>query len=422
MYDLADLSEHRVLSKNPDFKLGRVEFVAMIAMMFATIAFSMDAMLPALPEIAAELAPEMAHRAPLILTAFFLGMGVGTFLAGPLSDAYGRRKVVFVGIGIYIISAAVAWASSSLELMLIARVFQGLGASGPRVVSAAIIRDLFAGREMARIISFVIMVFTLVPVLAPALGALIIAVMGWRGIFLAFIVFAATAVAWMALRLPETLPPERRRPLKLKLMGAAVVEIFSHPTVRLSIFVQTLAMSMLIITLMLVQPIYSEVFDRAVSFPFWFGGIALVAGSASLLNAVLVVRYGMRRLVTITLGMQILLSGAMLWFNLGSMAEPYGFAAFVVWQTCLFFQAGLTLGNLNAIAMEPMGHIAGMAASVTGAFSTVIAALIVIPISALFDGTTRPLVMAVLVMAAAGFALMLYMSRVEMRSPTEAAE
>tara|TARA_R110002073_G_scaffold77941_7_gene188356 strand:- start:112 stop:1380 length:1269 start_codon:yes stop_codon:yes gene_type:complete len=422
MYDLADLSEHRVLSKNPDFKLGRVEFVAMIAMMFATIAFSMDAMLPALPEIAAELAPEMAHRAPLILTAFFLGMGVGTFLAGPLSDAYGRRKVVFVGIGIYIISAAVAWASSSLELMLIARVFQGLGASGPRVVSAAIIRDLFAGREMARIISFVIMVFTLVPVLAPALGALIIAVMGWRGIFLAFIVFAATAVAWMALRLPETLPPERRRPLKLKLMGAAVVEIFSHPTVRLSIFVQTLAMSMLIITLMLVQPIYSEVFDRAVSFPFWFGGIALVAGSASLLNAVLVVRYGMRRLVTITLGMQILLSGAMLWFNLGSMAEPYGFAAFVVWQTCLFFQAGLTLGNLNAIAMEPMGHIAGMAASVTGAFSTVIAALIVIPISALFDGTTRPLVMAVLVMAAAGFALMLYMGRVEMRSPTEAAE
>mgnify|MGYP003626211931 FL=1 len=422
MYDLADLSEHRVLSKNPDFKLGRVEFVAMIAMMFATIAFSMDAMLPALPEIAAELAPEMAHRAPLILTAFFLGMGVGTFLAGPLSDAYGRRKVVFVGIGIYIISAAVAWASSSLELMLIARVFQGLGASGPRVVSAAIIRDLFAGREMARIISFVIMVFTLVPVLAPALGALIIAVMGWRGIFLAFIVFAATAVAWMALRLPETLPPERRRPLKLKLMGAAVVEIFSHPTVRLSIFVQTLAMSMLIITLMLVQPIYSEVFDRAVSFPFWFGGIALVAGSASLLNAVLVVRYGMRRLVTITLGMQILLSGAMLWFNLGSMAEPYGFAAFVVWQTCLFFQAGLTLGNLNAIAMEPMGHIAGMAASVTGAFSTVTAALIVIPISALFDGTTRPLVMAVLVMAAAGFALMLYMSRVEMRSPTEAAE
>ena len=409
----ADLPEHFVSSQNPDFKLGRIEFVAMIAMMFATIAFSMDAMLPALPEIAAELAPEMASRAPLILTAFFLGMGVGTFLAGPLSDAYGRRRIVFIGIAIYIISAGVAWASSTLEVMLIARVFQGFGASGPRVVSAAIIRDLFSGREMARIISFVMMIFTLVPVLAPALGALIITVTGWRGIFLAFIVFAVAVAIWMALRLPETLPPERRRPLKMKLMRAAVVEMFSHPTVRLSILVQTLAMSMLIITLMLVQPIYSQVFDRAASFPYWFGGIALVAGSASLLNALLVVRYGMRRLVTITLGMQVLLSGSMLVFNAGALGEPYGFAFFVIWQTCLFFQAGLTLGNLNAIAMEPMGHIAGMAASVTGAFSTVIAALIVVPISVMFDGTTNPLVTAILVMASVGFVLMLYMGRIE---------
>jgi len=411
-----------VSPKHPDFKLGRVEFVAMIAMMFATIAFSMDAMLPALPEIAAELAPEMASRAPLILTAFFLGMGLGTFLAGPLSDAYGRRRVVFCGIAIYIVAAAVAYASSTLEVMLIARVFQGLGASGPRVVSAAIIRDLFVGREMARIISFVMMVFTLVPVLAPALGALIITVAGWRGIFIAFIVFAITAAIWMSLRLPETLPVERRRPLRFNLMGAAVLEMFSHPTVRLSILVQTLAMSMLIITLMLVQPIYSDVFDRAKSFPYWFGGIALTAGSASLLNAVLVVRYGMRRLVTITLGMQILLSSVMLAFNLTGMVEPYGFAAFVIWQTCLFFQAGLTLGNLNAIAMEPMGHIAGMAASVTGAFSTVIAALIVVPISALFNGTVTPLVMSILIMASAGYVLMLCMGRVERREIARPAE
>ena len=407
--------------KDNNFKLGRVEFVAMIAMLFATIAFSMDAMLPALPEIAAELAPDMAQRAPLILTAFFLGMGIGTFVAGPLSDAYGRRTVVFVGLAIYIISAAVAWYSSTLEIMLIARIFQGLGASGPRVVSAAIIRDLFVGREMARIISFVMLVFTLVPVLAPAIGALIISVSGWRGIFLAFIIFAVTIAVWMAIRLPETLPVERRRPLRLRLMWVAVVEIFSHPTVRISILVQTLAMSMLIITLMLVQPIYSQVFDRSTSFPFWFGGIALVAGSASIINALLVVRYGMRRLVTITLGAQILLSGAMLIFSLASLTEPYGFVAFVVWQTCLFFQAGLTLGNLNAIAMEPMGHIAGMAASVTGAFSTVIAALVVVPISALFDGTTTPLVMSVLFMAAVGFALMLQMGRVEAQQTSNAA-
>ncbi len=402
-----------------EVKLGRVEFVAIVAMMFATIAFSMDAMLPALPEIAAELAPDRPNRVTLILTAFFLGMGLGTFVAGPLSDAFGRRRVVFGGIAIYVLSACVAWASSTLEVMLIARVFQGLGASGPRVVSAAIIRDLFSGREMARIISFVMLVFTLVPVLAPALGVLIITLVGWRGIFAAFVIFAVTSALWMGLRLPETLPPERRRPLKLGLMASAVSEMFRHPTVRLSIFVQTLAMGMLIITLMLVQPIYAEVFDRAYSFPFWFGGIALVAGSASILNAMLVVRYGMRRLVTITLGVQVLLSGSLVALDLCAMAEPFGFATFVIWQACLFFQAGLTLGNLNAIAMEPMGHIAGMAASVTGAFATVVASLIVAPVGAMFDGTVQPLVLSVLIMAAMGFVLMLQMGRIERHQPDQ---
>ena len=140
-------------TENPKFAMGRIEFIGLIAMMFATIAFSIDAMLPALPEIAAELSPELAHRAPLILTAFVLGMGLGTFFSGPLSDAFGRRNVVFGGAALYSLSAFVAWMSNSLEVMLVARVFQGLGASGPRVVAVAIIRDLFEGREMARIMS-----------------------------------------------------------------------------------------------------------------------------------------------------------------------------------------------------------------------------------------------------------------------------
>lgn len=150
-------------TENPKFSMGRIEFVALIAMMTATIAFSIDAMLPALPEIAAELSPEIAHRAPLILTSFVLGMGLGTFFSGPLSDAFGRRNVVFGGAALYSVSAFVAWMSNSLEVMLVARIFQGFGASGPRVVAVAIIRDLYAGREMARIMSVVMMVFALVP-------------------------------------------------------------------------------------------------------------------------------------------------------------------------------------------------------------------------------------------------------------------
>lgn len=402
-------------TQTPEFKMGRIEFIGLIAMMFATIAFSIDAMLPALPEIAAELSLELAHRAPLILTAFVLGMGLGTFFSGPLSDAYGRRNVVFGGAALYALSAFVAWMSNSLELMLVARLFQGLGASGPRVVAVAIIRDLYAGREMARIMSIVMMVFALVPALAPMLGAGIILAAGWRAIFVAFIVFSLLTVIWMGLRLPETHPRENRRPLRARLIMGAVRELLMHPSVRLSIIVQSLAMAMLFSMLMLVQPIYDSVYGRGDSFPLWFGGIAVVAASASLINALLVVRYGMRQLVTIALGAQIFLSGAMYLFNLGALPDPYGFAAFVFFQTCLFFQAGLTLGNLNAIAMEPMGHIAGMAASVVGAISTVLAALIASPVGLMFDGTTKPLALAMLVMAAAGYALMLYMGRVENR-------
>lgn len=396
----------------PDFQMGRVEFVALIAMMFATIAFSTDAMLPALPQIAADLAPQAAERVPLILTSFVFGLGLGTFVTGPISDAFGRKNVVYAGAALYIAGTVVAWASQSLEVMLAARVVQGLGAAGPRVVSLAIIRDLFAGRQMAKIMSFVMMIFVIVPAMAPALGAVIIGFTDWRGIFAAFVLFSAISVLWMGVRLPETLPVAARRPLRLPLLWLAIKEIFGNRMVCISITVQTLAMSILFATLMLVQPIYNHVYDRADSFPFWFGMIALVSGTSSLLNALLVVRYGMQRLVTITLGAQIVLSGIMVGFGLGDLPEPYGFYFFLGWQACLFFQAGLVMGNLNALAMEPMGHIAGMAASVIGAVSTVAASIIASPIGLMFDGTITPLIASVVALAATGFALMLVLGRV----------
>ncbi len=397
--------------------IGRVEFIALMAMMFATIAFSIDAMLPALPNIAQELTPDDPTRAPLIMTAFVLGMGIGTFFTGPLSDAFGRKTVMVCGAAVYILASAIAWASASFEVVIAARILQGLGAAGPRVVSIAVIRDLFSGREMAKIVSIVMMIFTLVPGFAPTLGYVIITTSGWRGIFMAFIVFSVISVAWLVLRLPETLPRENRRPLRMRLLLDAVRDMFTHPIVRLSILVQTLCMSMLFSVLMLIQPIYEHVYDKQDTFHFWFGGIALVSAGASFLNAMLVVRLGMRRLITIALSIQIVLSATVLVQN-----ETFGtstFAVFAFWQAYLFFQAGLTIGNLNAIAMEPMGHIAGMAASVIGAVSTVLAAAIASPIGLLFDGTIRPLVGAILLMATMAFVLMRYMGRIEARLPAE---
>ncbi|WP_299946364.1 MFS transporter [uncultured Ruegeria sp.] len=398
-------------------RMSRGEFIALVAMMFATIAFSIDSMLPALPEIGAELSPNDMNKAQLILTSFVLGMGIGTFFTGPISDAFGRKPVIYGGVALYIFASAVAWASSSLELVLAARVLQGLGVAGPRVVAMAIIRDLFSGREMARIISIAMMIFTLVPAIAPLLGAGVIALVGWRGIFVSFILFASVIVIWMATRLPESLAPENRRPFRLPLMITAVQEMLSHPTVRLSILVQALCMGLLFTMLTMVQPVFDVIHDRAESFPFWFGLVALISGSASLLNAALVVSLGMRRIVTWALGLQILITGGVIVLNMMPLSPDVSFAVFVAWQTSIFFMAGVTMGNLNAIAMEPMGHIAGMAASVIGSIATVLAAAIAAPIGLLFDGSITPLTTGVLIMCITGFGLMLHMGRIENRLP-----
>ena len=391
--------------------MGKVEFIALMAMMFATIAFSIDAMLPVLPDIAADIAPGGTAQAALILTFFVIGMGLGTFFMGPLSDAWGRKPVLYLGLAIYALGSVLSWAAPTLEMMLAARILQGLGAAGPRVVSAAIIRDLYAGRQMASILSLTMMVFLLVPGIAPLIGALIADAFGWRAIFAAFLLFGVVLLVWFGLRMKETLALLDRRPLRWPLIIDAVRQMLMHPTVRLSIIVQTLMMSILFSILTMVQPIFEVTFDQADSFPYWFGAIAVASGVSSLLNAAIVGRFGMRPLVTWTLGVQVILSSAFVLYLV--LGLPGVFAVYLVWQWGVMFQAGLTVANLNAIAMEPMGHIAGMAASVIGAVSTVLGALIASPVGLLFDGTPLPLVAIVLVFCVTASVLMQMMRRAE---------
>lgn len=396
----------------PQKPLRPGEFVALVAMLFATIAFSIDAMLPALPQIAAELTPDDVNRAQLILTSFVLGMGLGSFVIGPLSDALGRKPVIIGGMLLYSAGAILAALSQSLEAILLARVLQGLGVSAPRIVSMAMVRDLYSGGQMAQVSSFIMMVFILVPAAAPALGTVIIAAVGWRGLFAGFVVFAAVSGPWLALRQPETLPPDRRRPLQLRALLAALREVLGHRIVVMTTMVLTLLFGALFATLSSTQQIFGETFGRGASFPFWFALIALLAGTANILNARLVMRLGMRFLVTAGLGTQVLLStGMALMIGFGLWPDGLYFPAYVFWTTGVFFTAGLCFGNLNALALEPMGHIAGMAASLTSAISTVLAVLIAAPLGLAFDGTPLPLTAGVAVLAACGWALMRAMPR-----------
>lgn len=383
------------------------EFIAMMAMLFAIVSFSIDGMLPALPRIAAELTPGDVNRAQLVVTSFVLGMGIGTLFAGPISDTVGRKPAILGGVAIYALGATAAAMAPSLGVLLAARLLQGLGSAGPRIVTLAMVRDLHAGRQMARIVSFAMMIFTLVPAVAPSVGTLIIAAFGWRGIFGALILFSCIGATWMTTRQPETLPQERRRPLRLAPLAEAAREVVSHRTAMTSIAAQTLVYGALFASLSSEQQIFDITYHRGESFPLWFAAIALTAGAASLLNATLVVRLGMRHLITAALGAQTVFSILMLLLTAGNLMPAWlDFPAYLLWTTGIFFMTSLTLGNLNALALEPLGHIAGMAASVSGALATVLAVLIAAPVGLAFDGTAVPLMAAISGLCGLGFLLM----------------
>ncbi|MGR3713640.1 MAG: multidrug effflux MFS transporter [Shimia sp.] len=392
--------------------MSQVEFIALCAMMFATIAFSIDAMLPALPEIAAELSPGNLNHATLIITSFVMGMGLGTFFTGPLSDRFGRKVVLISGAALYSFCAFIGWYSQTLEWVLVARFMMGVGAAGPRIVTLAIVRDLFEGREMARIMSFSMMIFTLVPAVAPLLGQFIIDFSSWRGIFVAFMLFSLISVLWIGIRLPEPLAKENRRAFSFAKLWGGAREMWAIPAVRTSMLVQSLIFASLFALISSVQPIYDQTFGRAEEFPIWFAAIALISGSASFLNARLVMRLGMRYLVTTALGLQVLVGVAMIAAS-GIDNIDTQFYAFAVWQLTGFFFVGMTIGNLNALAMEPLGHMAGTAASVMGAFSTILGGMLATPISLMFDGTALPLIASVTVLYTFSFGLMLRMRRLE---------
>lgn len=390
----------------PTRPLPQGEFIALVALLLATVALSIDAMLPALPAIGQALSPQDLNRAQLVVTAFVFGMGLGTLFTGPLSDAFGRKPVVLAGLALYAVGALMCYLAPSLEMLLAARVLQGLGVAAPRTVSMAIVRDLYSGRQMARIVSFAQMIFTTVPAAAPFLGLGVMLLAGWQAIFLAYLVFAGLCALWFGLRQPETLAPSRRRPLRLGTLAAATAEMFGHNGTAVSILVQSLTLGMLFATLSSIQGIFERFFGQGDRFAMWFAIVALLSMTGGFINARGVMRVGMRRMLLWSYGGQLGLSLA-LWALLatGALSGAASLALFVFWLVGLFGMMGTTMGNLNALAMEPLGHIAGLAASVMSSVATVISVLLAVPVGLMFDGTPLPLIAGVTVLAALALAL-----------------
>jgi len=371
------------------------------------VALSIDAMLPALPQIAADLAVNDPNDAQLVIGLFLLGNAFGQLLFGPLSDAFGRKRVIVAGLLLFLIGCFVSVIAESFSALLVGRVLQGVGASGPRTVSMSMVRDLYSGRSMARIMSISMSIFILVPTLAPALGQAIMLLVGWRYIFGTFIVFGVLGLFWflfwLLLRQPETLADEHRRPMQFATLVSGFVTVYrSRAALGYSLAIGTM-FGAFIGFLSSVQQIFQDAFAVGQWFPYLFAILALFLGIASLLNSKLVMRFGMEKIVRLAMVCSPVVS--LVYLAVCLSIDHSSLIGFMVWGALCFFGVGLCIGNINALAMEPLGQIAGLGAAVVGFFSSFVAILVGIPLGRAYDGTQVPLIAGFVVLGLIGLML-----------------
>lgn len=397
-------------SKTSRGSLKFMESVALIAMMMSLAALSIDAVLPALPVIGNELGVQHQNANQLIISLLFLGMSAGQIIYGPLSDATGRKPAIYTGFVIFISGTLLSLFATCFTTMLTGRVLQGLGAASTRIVSIAIVRDQYEGQKMARVMSFVMTVFILIPILAPALGQLMLDVSGWRSIFGLFLSLSLFSLSWFTLRLPETLKREKRTPFTIKKIIAAVSEILGIRQAFAYTIVSGLVFGSFLGYLNSSQHILQVLYGLGERFPLYFGMLAIAFGAATLMNSKLVMIFSMQQLVL--RAMQFLVVCSAIYFLVALSQNGYPpLWSFILYLMPLFFAIGILFGNLNALAMEPLGHIAGIGASTVGSISTFTALVIGTVIGQSYNGTILPLVLGFLLLGTASLGVMRWENR-----------
>ena len=374
------------------------EFVIIISLMMSLTALSIDAMLPALPQIGADLQVQNTNDRQLVVSTIFLGLAAGQLFFGPLSDKTGRKPAIYAGLTLFAAGSLVSVFAVSFPMMLAGRLLQGAGVSAPRAVGLALVRDRYEGRAMAQVMSFVMTIFILVPMIAPIFGQTLLFITGWRSIFGSFVLLALITLAWFALRMPETLAAEDRAPFSLRrIIGAAIEIIKIRPALGYTIvagFVSGAHLGYLNSA----QQVFQEQYDLGELFPLFFAMVALSIGLASFLNARLVMRFGMRALVRwallIILGLSVAVLGVVL---LVAGQPPLWFL--MVYLMLTFLCVGILFGNNNALAMQPLGQVAGIGAAVVGSLSTFISVPLGIMIGRSYNGTILPLIAGMAILA-----------------------
>lgn len=401
---------------SPHPGMSFAEFVAMIAALMALNALAIDVMLPALPNIGEALDVQLENDRQKILIAYLVGFGGAQLIYGPFSDRFGRRPILLGGLGLYTAASVLSLVAGSFEHLLLARLLQGIGCAAPRVVALSIVRDCYSGRQMGRVMSLAMMVFMAIPILAPSIGQLLLFVAPWRAIFGMLMLGGLACFAWCLVRLPETLPVDRRTPLE----PAAIFGSYRQ-TVTTRITVGYMAATALVFGALFgfiasAQQVFVDVFGLGALFPLVFAGVALCMSAASFLNSRLVGSIGMRRLSHGALIAFTLLGFLQVLLAVNGQDNLPVFLAILCMTMFLF---GFIGPNFNALAMEPVGRIAGTASSVLGFGTTLGGAIMGYFIGQQFDGTIVPLTLGYGIFGLAAVAVVLVTERGRLFHPVE---
>jgi len=371
------------------------EFIALMASLMSLVALSIDALLPALKDIGLTVGITNTQDNQLLITFIFLGLGLGQLVSGPLSDSFGRKPIIYFGFGLFVFASFLCTHTTSLEIMLLGRVLQGIGLSAPRTISIAMVRDRFSGNQMARIMSFVVVVFIMVPVVAPALGKLMLEMYGWKFIFNSQLFYGAFIMIWFWRRQPETLPIENRRSFRLSLFVDGFKEFAKYRQAVVFTVISGFIVGSFMVYLSTAQQIFEVQYNLREEFPFIFALLAISVGFATFLNGTLVVKLGTKLLVKLFVVLFTLLPVLYLVLFYGKPNPDI--VTVLIFFGLQFFAIGFLFGNIIALAMQPIGHIAGIGSALNGFISTIMAVPIATYIGTFITDSVTPLFVGFLI-------------------------
>lgn len=378
-------------------RISYAEFIILMALITSLIALSIDSVLPALAIIASDFAVNEVQRTQQVITLMFLGMAIGQFLYGPIADNIGRKPTIAIGISLFLLGNIISLNAHSLEIMLVGRFLQGVGVASPRIITMSIVRDCVSGNQMARTMSFMMSIFILIPIIAPTLGFWIMSLFNWRMIFTLISVYALILLIWFYVRQVETLKPENKQAFSFKQILHNSIIIFANKTALSYTIISGVIFGVFLSYLSASQHIFQVIFATGDHFPYYFACLAASMGLATLFNARYVVKIGMLTLSNWSFKLMALLNLVFLLFLLSHSTPSLVFSmAYLIIQ---FFLIGILFGNLNAIAMQPLGKLAGTGAGIIGSVSTFISVPLASFIGPLIDTNITPLVLSFLLCA-----------------------